>query len=236
MILVLVQMDAHIICFATWISNLLCLFNRVWREQSFPRQWQEAVVIPILKPGQDPANPLHYRPIALTSVLYKTLERMVNARLVFQLEKQGCIPPLQSGFRRGRSTFDNIVHLETQIRNAFMRRNHLVSIFFDVEKAYDRTWRHGILRKLYNLGFKGNLTLFIKRFLYSRTFRVRLGNFYSDPFNQVEGVPQGYILSVTLFILHFSEILNHLLPSVTETLYVDDLQISSQGCNMRLIE
>ncbi|GBM21224.1 putative RNA-directed DNA polymerase from transposon X-element [Araneus ventricosus] len=127
---------------AVSLSNLLHLFNRVWREQSFPRQWQEAVVIPILKPGKDPANPLHYRPIALTSVLCKTLERMVNARLVFELEKQGCIPSLQSGFRRGRSTFDNIVHLETQIRNAFVRRNHLVSIFFDVKKAYDRTWRH----------------------------------------------------------------------------------------------
>ncbi|GBM12996.1 putative RNA-directed DNA polymerase from transposon X-element [Araneus ventricosus] len=221
---------------AVSLSNLLHLFNRVWREQGFPRQWQEAVVIPILKPGKDPSNPLHYRPIALTSVLCKTLERMVNARLVFELEKQGCIPPLQSGFRRGRSTFDNIVHLETQIRNAFVRRNHLVSIFFDVEKAYDRTWRHGILQKLHNLGFKGNLPLFIKRFLSSRTFRVRLGNFYSAPFNQVEGVPQGCVLSATLFILHFSEILNHLPPSVTGTLYVDDLQISCQGCNMRLIE
>ncbi|GBN02577.1 putative RNA-directed DNA polymerase from transposon X-element [Araneus ventricosus] len=220
---------------AVSLSNLLHLFNRVWGEHSFPRQWQEAVVIPILKLGKDPSNPLHYRPIPLTSVLCKTLERMVNARLVFELEKQGCIPPLQSGFRRGRSTFDNFVHLETQIRNAFVRRNHLLSIF-DVEKAYDRTWRHGILRKLYKLGFKGNLSLFIKRFLSSRIFRVHLGIFYSDPFNQVEGVPQGCVLSVTLFILHFSEVLNHLPPSVTGTLYVDDLQISCQGCNMRLIE
>ncbi|GBN58394.1 hypothetical protein AVEN_95891-1 [Araneus ventricosus] len=114
--------------------------------------------------------------------------------------------------------------------------NHLVSIFFDVKKAYDRTRRHRILRKLYNLGFKGNLPLFIKRFLTSRTFRLRLGNFYSDSFNQVEGVPQGCVLSVTLFILHFSEVLNHLPPSVTGTLYVDDLQISCQGCNMCLIE
>ncbi|GFX64859.1 pggt1b [Trichonephila clavipes] len=38
-------------------------------EQVYPTQWQEAIVIPILKPGKDPKNPLSYRPIALTSCL-----------------------------------------------------------------------------------------------------------------------------------------------------------------------
>ncbi|GBM48855.1 putative RNA-directed DNA polymerase from transposon X-element [Araneus ventricosus] len=126
----------------TSLSHLLFLFNRIWTEQKYPSQWHEATVIPILKPGKDPSNPLHYRPFALPSCLGNTLERMVNARLVFELEKQGCISPLQSGFRRGRSTFDNLVLLETQIRNAFVRRNRLVSLFFDIEKAYDRTWRY----------------------------------------------------------------------------------------------
>ncbi|GFW56190.1 RNA-directed DNA polymerase from mobile element jockey [Trichonephila clavipes] len=65
------------------LVSLLYLFNRIWREQVYPTQWQEAIVIPILKPGKDPKNPLSYRPIALTSCLCKALERMVNARLVF---------------------------------------------------------------------------------------------------------------------------------------------------------
>ncbi|GFS70678.1 putative RNA-directed DNA polymerase from transposon X-element [Nephila pilipes] len=98
---------------------------------------QEAIVITILKPGKDPKNPLHYRPIALTSCLCKTLERMVNARPVYQLEKNQYIPPFQSGFRKGKSTADNILLLESQIRSAFLRRNHLVSIFFDIENAHD---------------------------------------------------------------------------------------------------
>ncbi|GFV53314.1 probable RNA-directed DNA polymerase from transposon X-element [Trichonephila clavipes] len=146
------------------LVSLLYLFNRIWREQVYPTQWQEAIVIPILRPGKDPKNPLSYRPIALTSCLCKTLERMVNARLVYQLEKNKCIPLFQSGFRKGRSTLDNIIQLESKIRNAFVRRNHLVSIFFDIEKAYDRTWRYGILRTLFNFGFRGNLPILFKSF------------------------------------------------------------------------
>ncbi|GFW87125.1 putative RNA-directed DNA polymerase from transposon X-element [Trichonephila clavipes] len=71
---------------------------------------------------------------------------MVSTRFVYVLEKEKCISPLQSGFRKSRSTLDNLVLLESQIRDAFVRRNHLVSLFFDIEKAYDRTWRYGILR------------------------------------------------------------------------------------------
>ncbi|GFY19095.1 RNase H domain-containing protein [Trichonephila clavipes] len=96
------------------LVSLLYLFNRIWREQVYPTQWEEAIVIPILKPGKDPKNPLSYRPIALTSCLCKTLERMVNARLVYQLEKNKCIPLFQSGFRKGRSTLDNIIKLENK--------------------------------------------------------------------------------------------------------------------------
>ncbi|GFV44604.1 putative RNA-directed DNA polymerase from transposon X-element [Trichonephila clavipes] len=51
------------------LVSLLCLFNRIWREQVYPTKWQEAIVIPILRPGKDPKNPLSYRPIALTSCL-----------------------------------------------------------------------------------------------------------------------------------------------------------------------
>ncbi|GFV89075.1 probable RNA-directed DNA polymerase from transposon X-element [Trichonephila clavipes] len=161
---------------------------------------------------------------------------MVNARLVYQLEKNKCIPLFQSGFRKGRSTLDNIIQLESKIRNAFVRRNHLVSIFFDIEKAYDRTWRYGILRTLFNFGFRGNLPTFIKKFLNLRTFRVRLGGTLSAPFTQAEGVPQGSILSVTLFICHISSILSILSPSIQASLYVDDLQISCEGSDMRMIE
>ncbi|GFW99905.1 putative RNA-directed DNA polymerase from transposon X-element [Trichonephila clavipes] len=152
------------------------------------------------------------------------------ARLVYQLEKSRCIPLFQSRFRKGRSTLDNSIKLE------LVWRNHLVSIFFDIEKAYDRTWRYGILHTLFNFGLRGNLPTFIKKILKLRTFRVRLDGTLSAPFTQAEGVLQGSILSVTLFICHISPILNVFSPSIQASLYVDNLQISCEVSDMRIIE
>ncbi|GFV05238.1 putative RNA-directed DNA polymerase from transposon X-element [Trichonephila clavipes] len=83
------------------LANILFLFNRVWKEHCFPSSWREAMVIPILKPGKVATDPLSYRPIALLSCFCKTFERMINTRLVYVLEKERCISPLQSGFRKG---------------------------------------------------------------------------------------------------------------------------------------
>ncbi|GFU73449.1 putative RNA-directed DNA polymerase from transposon X-element [Trichonephila clavipes] len=77
---------------------------------------------------------------------------------------------------------------------------------------------------------------FYKTFRPPRYFHVCIGHSSSHEFMQDQGVPQGSVLSVTLFNIHMSSILNHLPPSVRGMLYVDDLQISCQGSDMRLIE
>ncbi|GBL55403.1 hypothetical protein AVEN_232920-1, partial [Araneus ventricosus] len=134
-----------------------------------------------------------------------------------------------SGFRKGRSTIDNLLALETDIRLSFLQRKHLVAIFFDIEKAYDRTWRYGILKDLYDLGLRGNLPIFIRNFLQLRKFRVKVESEFSDFFIQEEGVPQGSVLSVTLFILKINAILKQLPTSVRGYLYVDDLYKKCTG-------
>ncbi|GBL90120.1 Retrovirus-related Pol polyprotein from transposon 297, partial [Araneus ventricosus] len=69
------------------------------------------------------------------------MEKTVNRRLVYYLEHNKILSPFQSGFRPGRCTIYNLLALETDIRTTFLKRQHLVAIFFDIEKAYDRTWR-----------------------------------------------------------------------------------------------
>jgi len=77
---------------------------------------------------------------------------------------------MQSGFRKHRSTTDNLVRLETFIREAFVQKQHAVAIFFDLEKAYDTTWKHGIMKDLSDAGLCGCLPMFIQGFLQNRQF------------------------------------------------------------------
>ena len=124
---------------------LLDIINETWKSDTFPESWREALIISIPKPGKDHFNPLNYRPIALTSCICKTVERMVNERLVWYLEKNGLLAKQQCGYRANRSTVDHLVRLETFIRDAFIQNQHLVTVFFDLQKAYDTTWKCGIL-------------------------------------------------------------------------------------------
>ena len=53
-------------------------------------------------------------------------------------------------------TIENLVGLESVIRVAFINSEHFVSVFFDLEKAYDQTWRHGIVMDMHTAGLRGN--------------------------------------------------------------------------------
>ena len=87
---------------------------------------------------------------------------------------------MQCGFRKQRSTTDHLVRLESFVREAFAQRQHAVRVFFDLEKAYESTWKFGIMRDLHNAGLCGRLPLFIESFLKNRQFHVWLGSSYSD--------------------------------------------------------
>ena len=204
------------------LQTLLNIFNNIWETGEYPETWRLATIIPIPKPGKDHVEPTNYRPIALTSCLCKTLERMINKPLVWYLESNKLISEYQSGFRTERSTNDNLNRLETFIRNAFIKKEHVVAIFFDLEKAYDTTWRYGILKDLHDSGLKGRLPSFIQSFLEDRTIQVRVGSTLSDLYDQEQGVPQGSILSTTLFNIKINNIVKCLDDKTDCSLYVDD--------------
>ena len=218
------------------LDSLLRIFNPVRHTGILPDSWKEAIVIPVPKPGRDSTNPANYRPIALTSCICKTMERMVNDRLVWFLEKNKLIATVQSGFRKQRGTLDHLVRFETFIREAFIEKEHAVSVFFDLENAYDATWKYGIMNDLHDFGIRGHLAYFISAFLNERQFRVRVGDTFSNPHKQEMGVPQGSILSVTLFSVKINNIVKSVCPGVECFLYVDDFCICYRSKHMHTIE
>ena len=109
-------------------------------------------------------------------------------------------------------------------------------MFFDLEKAYDTTWRYGILKDLHDLGLKGRLPMFIQSFLEDRTIQVRVGSTLSYLYDQEQGVPQGSILSTTLFNIKINNIVTCLNSKTDGSLYVDDFGICYRSKNMRKIE
>ena len=205
---------------------VLSIINRIWTDTKYPSVWEMAIFLAFLKPGKNSTLANSYRPIALTCCLCKIMEKMVNVRLMWYLEKNGVLSSTQCGFRKMHSTTDVLVRLESSVCEAFASKQHHVTIFFDIEKAYDTVWRHGVLKAIHRSGLRGELPLFIQSFLACRKFQVRIGNKLSETVCQEEGVPQGCVLSVTLFALAINSISDVIPKDIMHTLFVDDLSIS----------
>ena len=50
------------------------------------------------------------------------------------------------------------------------------AVFFALEKAYDTTWKYGLMNDLHEIGLKGRLPIFVQNFLSNREFKVRVGS------------------------------------------------------------
>ena len=200
---------------------LLDFYNYIY-ENGFPHQWREAMIIPILKPNKPATSPSSYRPIALTNCICKILEKMINWRLQKILENKSYLDPYQSGFRPGYSTTDAHVRLETSAREALMQGQFCAAVFIDITKAFDTIWHYGLLKKIQTLGIRGNLAKFIENFLKNRIIRVKVSSSISDGLPLHAGVPQGSVLSPTLFSVMINDLFSGLDPNVMHSLYADD--------------
>ncbi len=92
------------------------------------------------------------------------------------------------------------------------------------------------MKDLHDIGLKGHLTKFIQNFLSDRSFRVRIGSTLSEVYDQEQGVPQGSILSPTLFNIKINNITKCLEKDINCSLYVDDFLIVFRSKDMETIE
>lgn len=202
-------------------EQLLNYYNFIWNT-GFPHQWRNTIIIPILKPGKCATDPTSYRPIALTNCLCKVMEKMINWRLQAHLEEKKYLDVSQSGFRAGHSTLDALSRLESEIRTTLIRDDYCVAVFLDIAKAFDTVWHGGLMQKLHSIGLSGNLPFFIQEFLKLRKITVRVNNNCSNYYPLHSGVPQGSVVSPTLFTIMINDFFTNCPPDIHHSLYADD--------------
>ena len=150
---------------------------------------------------------------------------MVNGRIRAYLESNNILTPHQNGFRPGRSTADSQIHIIQAIQQGFQRNDYTIAVFIDFKNAFDKVNKSAMLIKLHQIGIRGRMAQFIKNFLHDRSFRVRCGNTLSPPLKQEHGLPQGSVISPTLFLIMINDLFSHG-PNATQikhSLYADDV-------------
>ena len=216
-------------------DKLLAVYNRVWEDGKLISSWKESQVIPIPKPKASRDKPESYRPIALTACLCKLLERMIVNRLQWYLEMNGLLNPLQSGFRKQRSTTDHTIRLQDAIHKSISNGQHTLAIFLDFSKAFDMVWKEGLLAKLRRLGVGGNMHRFIDDFLTGRKIRVVVGDQMSDSYDMENGIPQGSVISPTLFNIMINDFPQPADRATEAAIFADDCSAWRSGVNVKLL-
>lgn len=207
----------------TTVLKLLDVLNLSWETGQLAQIWREADMIPILKKGKDRKKAASYRPISLTSCVVKTLERVINQRLLWYLETEKILVPEQAGFRQFHSTEDQVTYLAQEIEDSFQEQKHVLAMWIDMQKAFDKVWTDGLLVKLQRSGVAGNMLKWIHSYLHNRRARVVVNNIKGKKVLLRHGVPQGGVLSPSLFLIFINDLVVNLPKGVHAALYADDL-------------
>ena len=168
----------------------------------------------------------NYRPVSLLLVVSKVFEKLVNNRIVDNLEKCGLFSDFQYGFRSSRSTADLRTVVSDRIARAFNRSGATRAVALDISKAFDRVWHAGLLNKLKSYGISGQIFGLISSCHSNRQLRVVLDGKSSQEYPVNAGVPQGSTLGPALFLLNINDLRDDVICNIV--IYADDTTLYSK--------
>jgi len=186
--------------------------------------WKQSIIVPVGK-SKHPKSLNEFRPIALTSLVMKSLEKLIKAELLKTTEH--LIDPLQFAYRPNRGVQDATITLLNYIyKHLDTPSSHVRLMFVDFSSAFNTIQPHLLIQRLRdNFGLEGCIVGWILDFLIGRTQRVRVNGQLSDLSVTSTGSPQGCVLSPLLYILYTNDCRSifensHILKFVDDTVIV----------------
>ena len=205
------------------VPHLCHIFNLSIEFSTFPLKWKIATIVPLYKGGgnDDVSN---FRPVSLLPVPGKILEKLVHSHMMEFFEINNILSEYQFGFRKNHSTIDSIATLVENILHSVNEGEVTLAAFIDLKKAFDTVNHNILLEKLYYMGIRGPILIWIKSYLANRMQRT-ICNGKLSGLNDIKcGVPQGSIIGPLFFLVYVNDLKNVLMNNNYQ-LYADDTVI-----------
>jgi hypothetical protein len=190
----------------------------------FPDNLKISKIIPLHKKGSR-SEKSNYRPISLSPILAKIVERYINSHLYKHLENIDAFPKSQFGFRQNRGCEDALHSVTNEIcLKKNIKKNLVSTTFFDFSKAFDTVPHHRLLIKLKKFGVMNSHLKLLESYLTGRQVFTEIGGIRSEFKHVSRGVPQGGCLSSTLYNAYTADI-QYLKLNGKLSLFADDSNI-----------
>lgn len=217
-------------CLLATLPHVLFLFNLILATCNIPDDWKAASVTPIFKSG-DRHKISNYRPISILPLIGKIFEKLLHNRIYDHLCINNFLSPNQGGFRPGMGINDSIDTLLDFVYNSLNDNKLILTIFYDLKKAFD-TINHNILfSKLHGAGFRDKTLKLLKNYFTNRKQCCTVNGLKSELLDITCGVPQGSTLGPLMFIIYINDVVKYV-KSANIGLYADDTVCYTEGLNI----
>ena len=154
------------------MSELLCVpLNIILKlsidTSTLPRQWRDAIICPIYEKSEK-RNAANYRPVSLTSIVCKTLERVIVQQLIEHIKMNHLDCEQQHGFTTGKSVSTNLLEALNIWSEALMHNIPVDVIYLDYAKTFDTVPHQRLLKQVESFGIKDKALAWITAFLDDR--------------------------------------------------------------------
>ena len=208
------------------VNFLTRLFNRMLRGEAMPGEWRKSVLVPFFKGKGDIKDCGNYRGIKLMSHTMKLWERVIDARLRYEVQ----IAEQQFGFMPGRSTTDAIFGLRMLMEKCREGQTALYCVFIDLEKAYDRVPREELWECLRLAGTSECYIRVIKDMYERARTAVRSAAGMTEEFGVAVGLHQGSALSPFLFAIIMDKLTEDIRTEAPwDMMFADDIVLCREN-------